>query len=162
MTRRRPKGLDLPVIARPGVQQEAVPGPIPRPPRHLGPAGRRAWRAVMAHAPLLAPGLDVLSVRRLAELVDERETLADEVRTRGVLLDEAVVDPKGGVAAYRVVPNPALAALRAADRALDALSASLAITPKARADLGLVLTQAERSALELREVLAGIAQRRAP
>ncbi len=89
----------------------------------------------MAHGPMLLPKLDVVTVERFCRLVDERAAIAAEL-ARGVLLEEVIPDPRGGIAGTRVVLNPAVAALRQADKALDAMVDRLALVPAARARLG--------------------------
>jgi len=126
----------------------------PPAPKGLATTGKEAWRTVMAHAPLLAPELDALSVERFCSLLDERDRTAAEL-ARGVLLAEPIISPTGRVEGERLVANPASAMLRSIDKALDALADRLALVPSARAKLGLTLTSAERQALDVRAVLDG-------
>jgi hypothetical protein len=106
----------------------------------------------MAHGPLLLPDLDGIQVHRLAQLCDERDATMGEL-DRGVLLEEPLVDPRGGIVGMKVVPNPAAAMLRALDKELDALADRLGLVPAARARLGLTLTSAERQAAELHQLM---------
>ena len=126
---------------------------VPPVPRDLGTAGKRTWRAVMAHAPLLLVELDGLAVHRLCQLADERETAAAELSSKGYLLAEPIVSPTGKVVGERAVLNPAVPALRALDKELDALSDRLGIVPAARARLGLTFTTVELQRLEVDRVL---------
>ena len=71
------------------------------------------------------------------------------------MLEEPIVSPSGKVVGTRVVLNPASAALRALDEALDALADRLGLVPAARARLGLTLTTAEQHALEVADLLDG-------
>lgn len=109
----------------------------------------------MATMPLAVPELDGLSVERFCRLVEERVRVQAAFDELGPLLVEPIVSPKGDVVGERQVPNPAGAMLRALDRELDALSDRLALTPAARARVGLTLTSAERQAAEVARVLAG-------
>jgi len=134
--------------ARPAAVREAPPAPT-----GLGPLGQKAWQAVMLHAPLLIEGLDELTVTRLCELLEERQALRDELKA-GYLLREPIVSPTGKIVGERLVLNPALPALRALDRALEALAGALGITPRSRADLGLTLTDAELKAMNIDELMS--------
>jgi len=78
------------------------------------------------------PEADTFTIRRFAELVDERQALRDALDADGPILREPVVSPRGDVVGERVVAHPALSALRAIDRALEAVSASLGLSPAAR------------------------------
>lgn len=144
----------LPAPSRMEASTPAEPRKAPAPPKALSSKGRAAWRTVMAHAPVLLPDLDAVTVERFCRLVDEREATAAEL-ARGVLLSEPIISPTGRVEGERFVANPAAAMLRALDKELDALADRLAIVPAARAKLGLTLTAAERHALEIRAVLDG-------
>lgn len=160
MTRRGSRGPisggvhSLPRPSRVLATAERAPEPreVPAPPDDLGPDGLGAWGVVMAHAPLLLPELDAVTVARFCRLVDERAQLAGELR-RGVTLEEAIADPRGGVLATRVVLNPAIPALRAVDKALDSLSAQLGLAPTPRARLGLTLTSAEKQAAQASAII---------
>jgi len=138
------------------VHGEELPNrPVPRAPSGLGTDGRKAWRAVMRHAPLLQPELDVVTVERFSRMVDERAALAGELG-RGYLLEEPIVSPTGKVVGERVVANPALSELRRLDKALDDLADRLGLVPAARAKLGLTFTTAERQVAEIDAVLSGM------
>jgi len=142
----------LPTVRRPDVGEEMPARRAPRAPSGLGADGRKAWTAVMSHAPLLLAALDVVAVERFCRLVDERAALAAELE-RGYVLEEPLVSPKGEVVGHRLVANPALGELRALDKALDALCDRLGLVPAARARLGLTFTTAEKQALEVDAVL---------
>ena len=124
----------------------------PPAPEGLGPAGRTAWTAVMSFAPLLLEHLDEVTVLRLCQALDEREALRAQLQA-GYMLEEPIVSPPGKVVGERLVINPAIPALRALDRSLDALAAALAITPKSRADLGLTLSDAELKQMNIDELM---------
>jgi hypothetical protein len=115
----------------------------------------------MAGAPLLLPDLDAVTVARFAGLCDERAALVGEL-ARGYTLTEPIVSPTGKVVGTRVVLNPALAALRQLDKALDGLADRLGLVPSARARLGLTITTAERAALDVESVLASKYARKDP
>ena len=144
----------LPVRTRP-VATEAAPSRKPPPaPKGLGASGRAAWKAVMGSAPLLLPDLDAVTVARFCQIMDERAVLLAELVTRGPLLEEPIVSPTGKVVGVRTVINPASTALRATDKALDALADRLALVPSARARLGLTLSTVEKQRLEVGTLLA--------
>jgi Phage terminase, small subunit len=107
----------------------------------------------MRSAPLLLAGVDDIAVERLCRLLDEAELTRAEL-ARGIVLEEPIVSPTGQVVGTRVVANPAAGLLRQLDRQIDALADRLGLVPMARARLGLVLTTAERQALEVDSVLA--------
>ncbi len=109
----------------------------------------------MGGMPLTLPALDAVSVERFCELVEERQVVLTAWHEHGPVVTEVIVDPKGGVAGTRLVANPAAGMLRALDRQLDSLSDRLALTPAARARLGLIMTTAERQAVEVERVLSG-------
>lgn len=144
----------LPTVGRPsGRPVEMVEArKAPPVPRSLGSAGRKAWRAVFALAPLLLPDLDAVTITRFCSLVDERELVRAEM-ARGVLLDEPLISPKGEIVGSKVVPNPAFGLLRSIDKQLDALVDRLGLVPSARARLGLTMTTAERQAVEVDRIL---------
>jgi P27 family predicted phage terminase small subunit len=152
MTRPGPVAGTLHVLRpapRPAVADIAESRPAPKPPIGLKAPGRAAWRAVMSSAPLLLPSLDSVTVKRFAELVDERELVRAEL-DRGFLLEEPIVSPVGKVVGTRMVANPAVAMLRGLDKQLDSLADRLGLVPAARARLGLTLTTVERQAAEVR------------
>jgi P27 family predicted phage terminase small subunit len=132
----------------------------PEAPGHLGPKGQQAWHAVMSWLPLMVEDLDALSVERLAELADQRAALADRLAADGPLLSEPIVTPRGDVVGQRLVPHPALAALRAIDRASDEISDRLGLTPAARKRLDITLTSADRMRLEAEAVMTSMFEKK--
>ena len=106
----------------------------------------------MSFAPLLLEHLDEVTVTRFCQALDEREALRAQLQA-GYMLEEPIVSPTGKVVGERLVINPAIPALRALDRSLDALAAALAITPKSRADLGLTLSDAELKQMNIDELM---------
>ncbi|MCW3048856.1 MAG: Phage terminase, small subunit [Solirubrobacterales bacterium] len=78
------------------------------------------------------PEADRYAIQRFCDLLDERAELRAVLDVDGPILREPVVSPTGAVVGERVVAHPALAALRAIDRAIEAVSASLGLSPAAR------------------------------
>jgi len=103
--------------------------------------------------PLSIPTLDGLTVRRFCDVLEERDEVMAAWKEHGPLLSEPIVTPRGDIAGERLVANPAAAMLRGLDKELDALSDRLALTPAARARLGLTMTSAERQAAEVDRLL---------
>jgi hypothetical protein len=93
-----------------------------------------------------------VTVLRLCQAFDEREELRAKLKA-GYILEEPIVSPTGKVVGEWLVLHPAIPALRALDRSLDALCASLAITPRSRADLGLTLSDAELKQMNIDELM---------
>jgi phage terminase small subunit len=100
--------------------------------------------------------LDAPSLARFCELTVERQALRADLETRGNLLEEPIVTPLGNVVGERVVLNPAIPALRAIDRALDALADRLGLNPVSRARLGLTLSDAAASTATAERLLEGL------
>lgn len=130
------------------VDAESWPTPL-----SLGDVGRQVWRECSALV-VLSPQLDRANLERFASLHDERHALAELVTKLGPLLEEPIVSPLGSVVGTRIVPNPGLAALRALDKALDALGSTLGLSPAARARLGLASSQIDRNHAEANRLLA--------
>jgi P27 family predicted phage terminase small subunit len=156
-TRRRgTKEVPSGQIVRPRDVEVVTARPAPEAPAHLGPKGQQAWLAVMSWLPLMVEDLDALSVERLAELADQRQALSERLTKDGPLLSEPIVTPRGDVVGERLVPHPALAALRAIDRASDEISDRLGLTPAARKKLEITLTSADRMRLEAEAVMTSM------
>jgi P27 family predicted phage terminase small subunit len=79
-----------------------------------------------------SPEADRWAIERFCDLLDERKVLRAVLDVDGAILREPVVSPRGDVVGERVVAHPALSALRAIDRALETVSASLGLSPAAR------------------------------
>jgi P27 family predicted phage terminase small subunit len=106
-------------------------------PATLGDAGRDAWNELAPTIPGFHSHLDRPILQRFCELCDEREAYRQALSDHGALLSEPIVGPKGDVLGNRLIPNPAIAALRGVDRSLEALTVQLALSPAARVRLGL-------------------------
>ena len=109
----------------------------PTPPSDLNRASKRLFRAVYAaSSDTLSPILDAETVARLCRLLEEREIYAAELLEHGAVHAEVIVSPKGDVVGERMVPNPAEQQLRRIDKAIDAVTAALGLSPTSRARLG--------------------------
>lgn len=143
---------------KPATPSAVVPigSSVPAPPSHLGVDGLAVWLDVWSGLPRAAahPKLDRLSVTRLAEAVDDRKRARAALIEHGTLLEEPIVSPKGDVVGTRLVPNPAEAMLRRADKAIDELSDRLGLSPAARARLGLAISRAALAGGDVAELLA--------
>jgi P27 family predicted phage terminase small subunit len=106
--------------------------------------------------PVLSPVIDAYEVGRYCSAVEDAARARAELDKRGLVLEEVIPDPRGGVAGHRVVVNPAEAALRRADRLLTDLSDRLGLTPAARARLGLTINAAELAGAEADRILGSM------
>lgn len=143
-----------PRASRPAMEVFAPDRPAPEPPSTLDNLGRQVWRDVFEGLPtsVLNPQLDHLAVRRLCELVDLRATL-HVVMVKAPILSEPIVSPRGDVVGERVVLNPVAGALKAVDKQIDALSDRLALSPAARARLGLTVSKAQQAQADATSIL---------
>ena len=121
-------------------------------PAGLGDAGMALWDAT-AHASWLAP-TDKMAVENVARLADVRAQLEQEIAERGVVLEEPIVSPTGKVVGTRLVANPAISSLCSVDRRMADHMQALGFSPKARAQLGLLVGTAERMQAEVDSFLA--------
>lgn len=128
----------------------------PAVPEHLGVVGSAIWAAIWPALPILSPSLDGHSVLRYCEAAEDASKARAEVEARGLVLDEPIPDPRGGVVGYRAVLNPAEAALRRADKVVTELADRLGLSPASRARLGLVISQTELAAAEANRILNGM------
>ncbi len=160
----RTKRVDKPTspAKRPGRAVKALPpvvrapGAVEAPPAHLGVVGAAVWRDLWASMPIFSPRIDGHSVTRYCEAADDAAAARAEVDKRGLILDEVIPDPRGGVVGHRAVINPAEMALRRADKVLTELGDRLGLNPAARARLGLVINQAELASAEANRILGSI------
>jgi P27 family predicted phage terminase small subunit len=106
--------------------------------------------------PVLQPTLDRHIVTRYCEAAEDAIRARVEISRRGLVIDEVIPDPRGGVAGYRPVLNPAEGALRRADRVLTELGDRLGLSPASRARLGLTISQAELAQSEAQRILSGM------
>jgi P27 family predicted phage terminase small subunit len=128
----------------------------PSVPEHLGVVGTAIWNNVWQSMPVLSPRLDLHSVTRYCEAAEDAVRARAEVEKRGLLIDEPMADPRGGILGYKAVLNPAEAALRRADKVVTELGDRLGLTPAARARLGLVISQAELAGAEAGRILSAM------
>jgi len=134
----------------------AVTFSAPDPPEDLGRVGAAIWRAIWPAMPVLNPVIDAYEVGRYCSAAEDAARARAELGKRGLVLEEVIPDPRGGVAGHRVVVNPAEAALRRADRLLTDLSDRLGLTPAARARLGLTINAAELAGAEADRILGSM------
>jgi P27 family predicted phage terminase small subunit len=130
-----------------------APRAVEAPPAHLGVVGSAIWRDLWQSMPILSPKIDGHSVTRYCEAADDASRARAEIEARGLLIDEVLADPRGGILATKVVLNPAEQALRRADKVMTELSDRLALSPAARARLGLVVNTAELAGAEAGRIL---------
>ncbi|MHB8330426.1 MAG: P27 family phage terminase small subunit [Acidimicrobiales bacterium] len=120
---------------------------VPPVPADLGVSGVALWRTIWAGASWLSV-LDEPAVERFVRLHGERTTYAEIVAAVPVQ-EVPIVTPTGAVVGARLEPNPAEAALRRADKAIDSLSAALGLTPASRARLAVAQVEIESRAERL-------------
>jgi Phage terminase, small subunit len=123
-----------------------------RAPSGLAKSGRDLWKATAA-ASWLAP-TDLPALADVARLADVRAQLEKAISDRGVVLEEPIVSPTGKVVGTRVVTNPAVPELCRVDRRMSEGLAALGFTAKSRADLGIIVAEAERLQLAIDDFLA--------
>jgi P27 family predicted phage terminase small subunit len=99
------------------------------------------WNSPLARA--VEPSSDLACITRYFELTDERQRLFTAFKRKRFV--------KGSYG--QVVLNPAGRALHAFDAELRQLEDRLGLTPRARLQLGIQLTEAARSLAELNEAL---------
>jgi len=115
-------------------------------PASLGKVGCATWDEIVDSIPGRHDHLDLPTLTRFCELVEERDRYRVALENLGPLLSEPMVSPSGAVVGERIVPNPAEQMLRRIDKALDVLSAVLALSPGSRARMGLTVSQAQLTA----------------
>jgi P27 family predicted phage terminase small subunit len=101
--------------------------------------------------------LDTPSVERLCRLWSERARWAELVKARP-LLRRPIQNSRGAEIGHEWYVNPAEAALRRVDKALDALSNALALSPQSRARLGYTVAQAHQARAETETLLQRLAR----
>ncbi len=121
--------------------------PSPRAPAGLGEHGQALWAAV-AGASWFA-STDMQALANLARLADIRAQLEQAIADRGVVLEEPIVSPTGKVVGTRLVTNCAVSSLCSVDRRMAEGLNELGFTAKARAQLGFIVTSAEKLQLEV-------------
>jgi len=139
--RRKPAAGES-VVAVTEVRSPAVRSSVPPVPTGLGKSGAVLWTTVWQASPWLNADLDALSVRQLAEAVEERDSYRAALAAHGALIEEPIVSPTGKVVGTRFVLNPAEAALRRIDKRISDLAESLGMSPHSRARLGLKALEA--------------------
>ncbi len=116
----------------------------PSPPADLPAGTETLWATVWAAMPVgVLSDLDCYTIRRLCDLVAERLLWVEVLAEHGPLLREVVQNARGDIIGHRWVSNPAAKELRQLDRAIDAVSDRLGLSPSARARLGLTINQAK-------------------
>jgi hypothetical protein len=96
------------------------------------PGGAAICDAYRAEADGEFGALDLLHVEAMTESELLRRQMVGEVRKRGVLVEEALIDKEGNPVGTRVKANPALEPLRHFNEQLGHTADQLQITPKSR------------------------------
>jgi phage terminase small subunit len=76
------------------------------PPEHLGTVGAAIWREIWPAMPVLNPAIDAHEVARYCAAADDASRARAEIEKRGLLVDEAIADPRGGILGYRRSSTP--------------------------------------------------------
>ncbi|MGH7861578.1 MAG: P27 family phage terminase small subunit [Candidatus Dormibacteraceae bacterium] len=133
-------------------------GGLPGPPAGLDAAAVQLWQELAAEAPWLTLA-DRSSVEDLTRLYIDLGDLRAAVRERGVVIEEVIPDPRGGVVGTRLVANPAAALALRTQAAIGSLRASLGLSPQSRARLGLLTLQGRTEVSKLEQFLEVAAAR---
>jgi len=132
---------------------------IPEPPKRWPPAAQEAWSIIWANLPAgVLSELDAPAVERLCNLVAEREMWAKALESDGPTQRVPLQNSRGDVIGEEIRLHPSEGALRRIDRALNDLSDRLALTPAARARLGLTVATTQLAAAQT--VIAGMGRRK--
>jgi P27 family predicted phage terminase small subunit len=118
--------------------------------------GTAIWSDIWQSMPVLSTKADLHSVTRYCEAADDSVRARVEVEKRGLLIDEPMTDPRGGILGLQGRLKPAEAGLRRADKVVTELGDRLGLTPAARARLGLVISQAELAGAEAGRILSSM------
>ena len=132
--------------------------PVPPAPDHFGPVGLTIWTEIHRSMPILHRDLDRHTVTRYCDIAVDAIRARDAVELLGLLIEQPIVSPSGSVVGTKYVLNPAEAALRRADKALDSLADRLGLSPTARARLGVEISQTQLAQANADRVLAGLFQ----
>ena len=123
-----------------------TPDRAPKAPEGLGEPGRTAW--VEAWGTGWLDAADRAQVAHLARLEDEAEALAERIECDGPVARRPIVSPRGDVVGEEWVAHPLLGQLRRLGTELQAVRASLALTPASRARLALERFEPRPDALD--------------
>lgn len=119
------------------------PPSIPKAPRGLTPAVRRAWKAYWSHeVASAATEVALPAIKRLFDLYDQRERAMELVRTAMMV--------KGSVGQLRM--NPAADYVLRLEPAILRLENELGLTPMGMARLGIAVGEARMTAEELNRI----------
>jgi P27 family predicted phage terminase small subunit len=116
------------------------PRRAPAVPRTLGTAGQAAWTIAWAQPWISAA--DRRQVEHLCRLEDQAEVLCEQLDKLGPMLKRPIVSPRGDVVGVEAYENPSLKGLRALDKQLLLLRASLGLDPQSRARMRLEVEDA--------------------
>lgn len=148
--RSRSKALEA-VADRPQLAELSADGLAP--PEHLSDQEAAMFvDLVAAYPPGLLSTVDRPALERAVSLAVERRHWSRLVAESGGLVTEPVRDRQGNEIGPRVRVHPA-AALRACDRACEAVASSLAMTVAARARLGLQVSRTRQAEATTRQLL---------
>ena len=117
----------------PAPENVLSPAPIPDPPDHLGPIGRRYWRDVWeAGAKVYRPETDAAVIDRYCSLQERRIKFLRVLESDGY----TTVGSQG-----QTVAHPAAKLLSDVETKLTPLEDRLGLSPEARIRLGLAVTE---------------------
>lgn len=126
------------------VELAGVASGVPPMPQGLQATGKRMWSDTWEAARLwLNPQLDGPTIGMACRLADQIAGLHRDVEKHGRIVKEPIVTPTGEIVGEKLVANPALKELRAAEKSLMGVLSDLAIPPVARARLGLAKVKVE-------------------
>ena len=73
----------------------------PLPPAELGVVGKAIWKDLWSGLVILSPLIDGHTVRRYCDAADDAAEARAVISERGLVLDEVLADPRGGVIGSR-------------------------------------------------------------
>lgn len=123
---------------------------IPPTPTRLGIAGRKFWATVWERGTWLSPELDTTAVERCCRLVTECQLYEREIARYGLMIERYASTPLGEILTHRE-PNPAVKALREAEKQLQSWLSTLGFDPTARSRLGYAEVKTKSKLEELME-----------
>lgn len=145
------RSLPVPVVTLPAANG------TPKVPSGLTSYAEERWGLIWESAALwLNPALDGPTVERVCRLYDEIALLENDISTRGHILQEPIITPRGpaidpqtGEVMTKSVANPAARLRRDAEKQLQSWLIELGFTPSARARLGLAEVKRQSKLEEL-------------
>jgi P27 family predicted phage terminase small subunit len=132
---------------------------LPPPPAHLTPEQRELWHGLVttyAAAGVLSQ-LDHVNIVRVCQLHAERAMWL-RIVTESPTVSVPVKSRQGDVIGEKVTVHPAVAALRACDRALDTITTQLCLSPAARARTGWLVAEIANTEAHTDSILERLAR----